>query len=80
MRYHPNARHMAALFDFPPPFCPLPRTPVLADDLEFSDVGRDRAGWATILCVLAAIFVPLIAVVGVARGFASVWQHLVQHL
>lgn len=77
MRTHPNALHMAALFDFPAPYCPLPRPPIRVDDLEFSDIGRDRAGWPTVAVVLASIFVPFgVAIVAIARGWVTLVHHL----
>lgn len=82
MRTHPNVRHMAALFDFPPPYCALPRTverDTLADPLigEFSDWGRDRAGWSTVAVVFASILVPFgVAIVAIARGWIVLAHHL----
>ncbi len=77
MTIRPNAFHMARLYDFPAPFCPLPadteHNAALDDPLtgEFSDIGREPLGWPTVLLVLAAIFVPLLGIVGLVRGLAS---------
>lgn len=53
--------HMATIFDFPAPYCPLPDVePISADDLEFSDLGRGKHSWSVVLLIFLAIFVPLV--------------------
>lgn len=86
MRTHPNARHMATIFDFPPPVCRLPHKferDTLADPLigEFSEWRRECAGWPMAAVVFASILVPFgVGLLAIVRGWVSVAPFWVHHL